>query len=110
MNKRKEEKTMKTTTQKERFVTRTIKSALVTVSCYDIKKQEFIKKQEVFTGKFDASNIDFLRTHFSGIDTPFIQLLSVDINEEKWALPERLFLEYGKRITKAEAEAIESED
>lgn len=95
---------------KERMVTRTIKSTMVRVSCYNRKLKSFVECSDVFTGKFDPKNEEVIAAHFNGIDVKYIETLEVSVNEEKWAIPERLFLQYGHRITKAEADEIESED
>lgn len=95
---------------KERMVTRTIKSAVVTVQMYSRKDKKMFEKTDVFTGKFDAKNEDAIFAHFNEINARAVDILSIEEHEEKWAMPERLFLQYGHRITKAEAEEIEAED
>ncbi len=104
-----EEKTM-ANNSKERIVTRTIKSTIVRVSCYNRKIRAFVERSDVFTGKFEAGNEILIAAHFNGIDEKYIETLSVSVKEEKYALPERLFIQYGKRITEAEAEEIENEE
>ena len=100
---------MKNTMPKERIITRTIKSAIVTVEMYNRKTKEHFNLTDVFTGKFDPENEELIFAHFNRIDARCIDIISITENEEKWALPERLFLQYGHRITKEEAEEIENE-
>lgn len=95
---------------KERMVTRTIKSAIVTVQMYSRKDKKMFEKTDVFTGKFDTKNEELIFAHFNEIDARTMDIISIEEHEEKWALPERLFLQYGHRITKAEAEEIEAEE
>ena len=95
---------------KERMVTRTIKSAIVTVQMYSRKDKKMFEKTDVFTGKFDPKNEELIFAHFNEIDARAMDIISIEEHEEKWALPERLFLQYGHRITKAEAEEIEAEE
>ena len=95
---------------KERMVTRTIKSAVVTVQMYSRKDKKMFEKTDVFTGKFDPKNEELIFAHFNEIEARAMDIISIEEHEEKWALPERLFLQYGHRITKAEAEEIEAEE
>ena len=100
---------MKNTMPKERMITRTIKSAIVTVEMCNRKTKEHYLTSDVFTGKFNAEDEEMIFAHFNKIDARCVDIISVDENEEKWAIPERVFLQYGHRITKEEAEEIDKD-
>ena len=95
------------TTVKERMVTRTIKSTIVKVNCFNKKTREFTEEVRVFTGKFDTSDENNVLPLFNTLELRAIEITEVKVHEEKWAIPERLFLQYGHRITKEEEDAIE---
>ena len=95
---------------KERMVTRTIKSAIVTVQMWNRKDKKMFEKTDVFTGKVDLKNEELIFAHFNEIDSRAMDILSIEEHEEKWAIPERLFLQYGHRITKAEEDEINAEE
>ena len=100
---------MKNTMPKERLVTRTIKSAIVSVKCCNRETDEMKVFTDVFTGKIDVQDKAAIMAHFNTFEWAALKILDVKITEEKWAIPERLFLQYGHRITKEEAEEIENE-
>lgn len=97
-------------TNKERMVTRTIKSAIVSVKCCNRETDEMKVFTDVFTGKIDTEDKPAILAHFNTLEWAALKILDAKVTEEKWALPERLFLQYGHRITKAEEDEINAQE
>ena len=95
---------------KERMVTRTIKSTIVTVQMYSRKDKKMFEKVDTFTGKFDPKNEELIFAHFNEIEARAMDIISIEEHEEKWTIPERFFLQYGHRITKAEEDEINAQE
>lgn len=101
---------MKTTNRKERYVTRTISSTIVTVECWnrDEKKTESITK--TFSGKLDAKSDEMeIFSAFDSLHYRALEITSCKVNEQRYKISEVDFIKYGTPITEKEAEEIEEE-
>ena len=94
---------------KERMVTRTINSTIICVKCYNRETKDFENITKTFTGKFNTEDEFEVFATFDTMKYRAVEVISVKVNQAKYALPERLFIQYGKCITEEEAKAYEEE-
>lgn len=92
--------------RKERFVTRTISSSVVSVNCYNRteKKEEVITKR--IPEKLDAfADEMYILDAFDSDRYRSLNIISVIVEEKKYKISEADFVKYGKPLTKEEEAA-----
>lgn len=94
---------------KERMVTRTINSTIITAKCYNKETKDFESITKTFTGKMNTEDEFEIFSLFDTMKYRAVEIEYVNVLQAKYALPERLFIAYGKMITDAEAEEYENE-
>ena len=98
----------------ERIITRTIKSTVVNVMYFDMKKMSQDSRQERFSGdlmKFSADEMKAIaRERFETADKPVLMAVAIRTEEEKYAISEVDFIKYGHKITKEEEEEEAEEE
>lgn len=94
---------------KERMITRTINSTTVAVKCYNRETKVFEEISKTFTGKFNTDDEFEIFAAFDSMKYRAVEVLSIKVNQAKYALPERLFIQYGKCVTDEEAKEFEEE-
>lgn len=94
---------------KERMITRTINSTIITVKCYNRETKDFEEITKTFTGKFNTDDEFEIFAAFDTMKYRAVEVLNVKVNQAKYALPERLFIQYGKCVTDEEAKEFEED-
>jgi len=94
---------------KERMITRTINTTIVTVQGYNRKEKKMETKVGTFNGKVDTENELEIFTKFDTFEFRTLEILSTEIVSEKRAMPEWYFIQNSKPITEKEAEELEAE-
>lgn len=94
---------------KERMITRTISITTVSVKCYNRETKDFEEITKTFTGKFNTDDEFEIFAAFDTMKYRAVEVLSVKVNQAKYALPERLFIQYGKCVTDEEAKEFEED-
>ncbi len=94
---------------KERMVTRTINSTIITAKCYNKDTKDFESITKTFTGKMDTDDEFEIFAAFDTMKYRAVEVLSIKVNQAKYALPERLFIQYGKCVTDEEAKEFEED-
>lgn len=94
---------------KERMITRTINSTTITVKCYNREQKGFEEITKTFTGKFNTEDEFEIFAAFDTMKYRAVEVISIKVNQAKYALPERLFIQYGKCVTDEEASDYEED-
>ena len=98
----------------ERIITRTIKSTVVNIMFFDMKKMAQDSRQERFSGdlmKLSADEMKALsRERFETADNPVLMAVAVRTEEEKYAISETDFIKYGHKVTKEDEEQEQEQE
>lgn len=94
---------------KERMVTRTINSTVITVKCYNRETKDFEEITKTFTGKFNTDDEFEIFGAFDTMKYRAVEVVKVKVNSAKYAIPERWFIEHGTCITDEQAKEYEEE-
>ena len=94
---------------KERMITRTINSTTIAVKCYNRELKAFEEITKTFTGKVNTDDEFEIFAAFDTMKYRAVEVISIKANQAKYALPERLFIQYGKCVTDEEASDYEED-